>query len=191
MHKNYKTFGPALLVLLSATGVNAADINAGKAKAVACQGCHGAAGISATPLWPNLAGQTAAYIDIQLHHFKSGRRVNPMMKPLADGLSDADMQNLAAYFASLPAAKPSAGAEAKLVAQGKDKTAMCMGCHGDKLAGQGQFPRLAGQHPEYLGKQLHDFKSGMRQAGHMNAVANTLSDDDIKAITAYAGSLSH
>jgi len=186
MNNNYKT---ALVILLGLFSVEpqAADSAAGKARAAACQGCHGAAGVSASPLWPSLAGQSAAYIEAQLHKFKIGERENPVMKPIAEGLSDADIQNLAAYFVGLPA--KAAGGDPALAAQGKDKVAMCMGCHGEKLGGNGQFPRLAGQQPAYLGKQMHDFKSGARKAGPMNALAQTLADGDIKAIAAYLGSL--
>lgn len=77
------------------------DAKAGKARAGACAGCHGAAGISANPLWPNLAGQKDAYIVKQLKAFKDGTRKDPMMSPMAKPLSDTDMANIAAYFSSL------------------------------------------------------------------------------------------
>jgi cytochrome c553 len=80
----------------------AADAAAGKAKAAVCAGCHGAAGVSANPLWPNLAGQKDQYLVKQLKDWKSGaRNNNPMMTPMAKPLSDADIENLAAYFSSL------------------------------------------------------------------------------------------
>lgn len=186
--KHYK-IGFAGLLWLFAASANAADVNAGKSKAAVCQGCHGSAGISNNPMWPNLAGQTATYTAAQLNKFKSGARDNPTMKAIAEGLNEADIQNLAAYFASLPA--KSAGGDAALAKTGKDKTTACLGCHGEKLLGLGQFPRLAGQHPQYLAKQLSDFKNGTRDASAMNAVAKTLSDDDIKAIAAYLGSLTN
>lgn len=78
-----------------------ADIAAGKAKAASCAACHGANGISSNPLWPNLAGQHAAYLAKQLKDFKSGARKDPTMTAMAAPLSDADMENLAAYYASL------------------------------------------------------------------------------------------
>ncbi len=77
------------------------DAGAGKAKAAACAGCHGPKGISMTPMYPNLAGQKAAYIAKQLKAFKSGTRVEPTMKAMAGPLSDADMDNLGAYYESL------------------------------------------------------------------------------------------
>lgn len=189
MNTHYAKIGFAGLLSLVVTFANAADTTAGKGKASACLGCHGAAGVSSNPQWPNLAGQSSLYIAAQLNKFKSGGRDNPTMKAIAAELTEADIQNLAAYFASLPA--KSAGGDAALAKTGKDKTTTCMGCHGEQLSGIGQFPRLAGQHPQYLTKQLNDFKSGAREASTMNTVAKTLSDDDIKAISAYLGSLSN
>lgn len=186
--KSYK-IGLISLFCLFTPAVDAADLVAGKALSLSCQGCHGPAGISNSPQWPTLAGQTSAYLEAQLNKFKAGSRVNTVMKPYADSLSAADTENVAAYFASL--ALTSAGGDAGLAKQGKDKVAMCMGCHGEKLLGKGQFPRLAGQQPQYLAKQLLDFKHNTRQSGPMNALAASLTEDDVKAIAAYLGSLGH
>ncbi|WP_448213977.1 c-type cytochrome [Colwellia sp. MEBiC06753] len=79
----------------------AADIEAGKAKAAVCAACHGAEGVSAIPMYPNLAGQKEAYIVKQLNDFKAGNRKDPVMAPMAMPLTDADIANLAAYYASL------------------------------------------------------------------------------------------
>lgn len=76
------------------------DAAAGKSKSAPCAACHGADGNSSNPLWPNLAGQHAAYMVKQLEAFKSGERKDPLMSPMAAGLSEKDMQDLAAYFAS-------------------------------------------------------------------------------------------
>ena len=86
---------------LTAINVQAADVAAGKAKSATCAACHGAAGISAIPMYPNLAGQKAMYTVKQLKAFKSGTRKDPVMGPMASMLSDADMENVAAYYASL------------------------------------------------------------------------------------------
>lgn len=72
---------------------------------------------------------------------------------------------------------------------GQPKAAMCLGCHGESGAGNGQFPRLAGQQPDYLVKQLSNFKEGSRKNGHMQAIAGAISEDDMKALAAYFGSL--
>jgi cytochrome c553 len=77
------------------------DVAKGKAKSATCAGCHGAKGVSMNPLWPNLAGQKEAYMVKQIKAFKDGTRKDPMMSPMAKPLSDADIANLSAYFASL------------------------------------------------------------------------------------------
>lgn len=84
-----------------AAPVFAGDVAAGKSKSGMCAACHGAAGVSAIPMYPNLAGQKEAYLAKQLKDFKSGNRKDPVMAPMAAGLSDADVANLAAYYASL------------------------------------------------------------------------------------------
>lgn len=165
----------------------AADIEAGKNKAASCSGCHGPDGAGNNAMFPILAGQKAMYLENQLKAFKSGSRANPMMNGMAAGLSNDDIKNLAAYFASVKG--KSAGGDAELAKQGKEKVTMCLGCHGNKAQGRAQFPKLAGQHPQYLTKQLNDFKNGDRKGGPMGAIAKNLSDQDIKEISAYLGSL--
>ncbi len=83
------------------SAVLAGDVDAGKAKAATCAGCHGMAGISNNPLWPNLAGQQSGYMVKQMKAFRDGTRSDPMMSPMAKPLSDADIDNLAAYYNSL------------------------------------------------------------------------------------------
>jgi len=165
----------------------AADIKDGKKQSMLCVGCHGNAGVSQSSMFPSLAGQSNAYLETQLKNFRAGTRENSTMNGIAKALKDDEINNLSAYFSSLPG--KSAGGDSNLAKIGKQKVGMCMGCHGNTLQGNGQFPKLAGQHPDYISKQLSDFKSGGRKAGHMNAVAKSLSDDDIKAISAYLGSL--
>jgi cytochrome c553 len=93
--------GIFVTLLFAASGAFAADAAAGKAKAVVCAACHGAQGISANPIWPNLKGQKAAYIVKQLKAFKAGTRKDPLMGPQAAQLSEADMANVAAHFSGL------------------------------------------------------------------------------------------
>ena len=88
-------------MLLTGGAAVAGDIAAGKTKAASCAGCHGPDGISANPLWPNLAGQKAPYLVKQLKAFRDGVRQDPMMSAMARPLSDADIENLAAYYSSL------------------------------------------------------------------------------------------
>ena len=182
---------PKIAIMLMSSFVfsasHAADINAGKAKAMVCAGCHGSDGVSKSPMFPSLAGQTSLYLANQLKHFRDGTRENATMNGLAKGLQDNEIENLAAYFSSLPS--KSAGGDAGLAETGKAKAGMCMGCHGNQLQGNGPMPKLAGQQPQYISKQLGDFKSGSRKAGQMNAIAKSLSDEDIKALAEYVGSL--
>lgn len=94
------------IVALAALGLNAqtamaGDAAAGKVRAAACAACHGANGVSSNDLWPNLAGQKEGYLVSQITAFRDGGRKNPMMSPMAAGLSDADIANLSAYYASL------------------------------------------------------------------------------------------
>jgi len=87
--------------LAFAASAQAADADAGKAKSATCTACHGAAGVSANPMWPNLAGQQEMYLAKQLKDFRDGRRNDPVMAPMAKPLSDEDIANLAAYYSSL------------------------------------------------------------------------------------------
>ncbi len=88
-------------LLLASASTMAGDASAGKAKSVVCAACHGANGISLNPLWPNLKGQKDMYIIKQLTAFRDGTRKDPTMSPMAAGLSDNDIANLAAYFSTL------------------------------------------------------------------------------------------
>lgn len=91
-----------LAMALAATSAQAADPAAGKAKYQAtCAACHGANGISIAPIYPNLAGQKEPYLVAQLKAFRDGQRQNPIMQPMAKGLSDTDIANIAAYVSTL------------------------------------------------------------------------------------------
>ena len=97
-----KSFFFALITVLifTSTSALAGDVAAGKAKAALCASCHGPTGISMSPLWPNLAGQKEQYLIKQIKAFRDGTRQNPMMAPMVAALSDADIENLAAYYSS-------------------------------------------------------------------------------------------
>lgn len=178
-----------LLLILSIVNnfVFAIDIKAGKQKASTCVGCHGQGGNSNNAQWPNLAGQQPAYLVNQLRSFRTGTRINSTMQGIAANLTDEEVNNLAAFFASLP--PKSAGGDQNMAKAGKEKFSMCAGCHGAEAKGRSMFPRLAGQHPAYIVKQLHMFKDGSRKGGPMSSMAASLSDQDIKAIAAYLGTL--
>jgi cytochrome c553 len=100
MHKTLILIALAALSFNASTSF-AADAAAGKAKSATCIACHGANGVSNNDMWPNLAGQKAGYLVLQMKAFRDGTRNNPMMSPMAAGLSDDDIANIAAYFASL------------------------------------------------------------------------------------------
>jgi cytochrome c553 len=87
-------------LLFASTSAMAGDAAAGKAKSAVCASCHGPAGVSANPLWPNLAGQKEQYLAKQIKAFRDGDRKDPMMSPMAAALSDDDVANLAAYYAA-------------------------------------------------------------------------------------------
>jgi len=171
----------------------AADAEAGRAKAQVCAACHGNDGNSTDPAVPSLAGQPAQAIATQLFQFREGNRQNPLMTPMAANLSNADMNNIADYFASLKAARPkhrTAPANAELGPQ-LAKKFNCTQCHGPALMGQQQMPRLAGQQPEYLRAQLKGFKASTRSDldGNMTSAAQALTEKDIDVLVDYLAGL--
>jgi len=97
----------SLLVMMTAvtSSILAGDIAKGKSKSAICAGCHGQDGVGISPLFPNLAGQKAAYTAAQLKAFRDGQRKNMTMSPMSKGLTDEDIENIAAYYESLPAKK--------------------------------------------------------------------------------------
>jgi len=170
-----------------------ADPEAGKRKAEVCAACHGADGNSAIGRFPVLAGQTARYLCLQLKDFKEGRRSEPSMEPIVAKLSTQDMLDLAEYFAAQKPKPIAFKADAARVARGKKKAdeVLCTMCHLGGMSGQNEIPRVAGQHPEYVIKQLKDFKARTRtnDAGSMTSVAQTITERDIEDLAHYISSL--
>ncbi|MFO1192144.1 MAG: c-type cytochrome [Rhodoferax sp.] len=171
----------------------------GEASFAACAACHGADGNSTTPTFPKLAQQHPQYIVKQLQEFKSGKRNNAVMKPFATALSDADMQNIAAWLASKPG-KAGFAKDKDLVRLGEKiyrggiadrQIAACAGCHSPNGAGiPAQYPRLSGQHPDYTIAQLTAFRDGVRQNNaQMTQVAAKLNDREIRAVADYIAGL--
>jgi cytochrome c553 len=183
---------------LTATGVPmegaASDIEAGRRKADICAECHGMDGNSTNPTIPSLAAQPPLYTFYQLIQFREGRRKDPQMSPFAANLSDAEMQDLAAYYAAQdPVPTASGEPDPQKVDAGKRAVERhhCASCHAPGLIGQDQVPRLAGQHYAYLFKQLHGFKAQTSADldGSMTTAAQALSDREIEALAHYIAHL--
>jgi cytochrome c553 len=178
--------------LLSAAA-SAQDAEVGRTKATACLACHGPEGNSPTPLIPILAGQTARYIYLELRDMKEGRRDVAAMMPFIQGLSKDDMLDLGAFFAGQRPHDTGFKTDPAKVTRGQAKAAetLCTTCHLGGMKGQNEVPRVAGQHHDYVVKQLQDFKAGRRtnDAGTMSSVSKTLSEDDMDALANYLESL--
>ena len=167
-----------------------------------CASCHGPQGRSYAPKFPVLAGQHAGYLAAQLHAFKAQTRGDPdalgYMWGMSAPLSDEMITALAAYYSGQTPG-PGTRSDAAIIARGADIYAKglapegippCAGCHGPNAAGTADFPRLAGQHAQYLLKQLRSFQSNLRDVAVMHGVAQSLNIDEMKAIAAYLQSLS-
>jgi cytochrome c553 len=171
-----------------------------------CAACHGTNGVSAIPVNPHLAGQIADYTAKQLMNFKAvdgkpAARVNPIMGGMVANLTPADMVNLAAYFAEQAPNKGFAQDTDTLelgqqIYRGgivSEGIPACSGCHGATGAGMpAQYPRLAGQHPEYLEAQMKAWRDGTRANdpnAMMRMVAAKMSDVQIKAVVNYIAGL--
>lgn len=181
----------------SVAALAAGDVSAGKQKSAACVACHNADGNSTNPQWPKLAGQNAAYLVKQLDDFKANKRVNAIMTGMVAGLSQQDMEDLAAYFSSQKVtygqADPALVAAGEQLYRGGNMASgipACGACHAPDGAGNPQagFPTLAGQHAEYLDTQLKAFRS-MERANDpgqmMRNIAIKMTDAEIKAVASY------
>ena len=203
MRKLLLTISSAIVMGCSISITYAAgDVKAGKEKSAICVACHGADGNGTSPTFPNLAGQVPGYIKTQLVLFQEDKRKDPIMAGMSKSLNAADMQNLDAYYSSLktkqrtiPAKSIALAKAGEAIFRGGNKASgvpACMGCHGP--SGHGvppQFPRLAGQSPTYIQKQLVDFKSGVREDSLkiMSDIAFRLTSQEIKELSAYVEGL--
>lgn len=176
---------PKLAGAVATIAGNAAE--GGKKHAVTCASCHGEKAISPNDTWPNLAGQNAAYLVRILAAFKSGAQKDAMMSPMAETLDDAEIQNLATYYAGLSCGGTATAAPGADVAAGKvlaDKN--CATCHGATgIPGNAGWPKLAGQKAEYLANTLKAFRGGIRKDPIMSGVVRGLSDTDIANLAGY------
>ncbi len=178
---------------LGAASVTGADREAGRRKAEVCAACHGPAGNSLNPVVPSIAGQPAQFISTELFLFREGTRKDPQMSPIAAGLSNGDLSDLAEYFAAEKLAPPKrrTAPENAAAAPALAHKFNCVQCHGPELLGQQHIPRLAGQQPDYLLAQLRGFKAGTRADidGNMTSAAQALSDQDIEVLADYLAGL--
>ena len=191
-----------LFLVATANAYAAGSIEDGEKKAQVCAGCHGADGNSPTPQFPSLAHQVPGYIAKQLAEFKSGARANAIMAGQVANLSEQDMLDLDAFYASqemkqgvISKEQEAAANEGGRLYRGGDRRyqiAACMGCHGP--GGHGiptRFPRVAGQSIEYLEAQLVAFKEGTRIDSNaiMNTISFELSRQQIKELALYVYAL--
>jgi cytochrome c553 len=191
-------FGAALLFALVSEGY--AQSAGWRANIAVCAGCHGAHGEGSSTGAPRLAGQNTEYLSHALSMFKAKTRASAIMQPIAQGLSDADSQALAAYFAaqSGPFVEGKSPVSPQIFDAGRQLAATgptpCFSCHG--VAGQGngaRYPAIAGQPAQFVVDRLHEFQQRARQKtpqpGTMTAVSVTMSEEQIQAYAAYLSRL--
>lgn len=190
-----------LLFSLFSVHAFAGDASRGQEISQTCVACHGADGNSANAEWPKLAGQGERYIYEQLQAYQSGERENALMAQQVADLSEQDMKDLAAYYASqqvdVGAADPDLAEQGESIYRGgiPDKgVAACTACHGPTGAGMAAagYPRLGGQHATYVAGQLQAYRAGERTTDAnriMRGVAEKLSDEEIRAVASYVSGL--
>jgi cytochrome c553 len=167
-----------------------------------CANCHGVSGRSISPMFPNLAAQTVPYLQAQLHAFRDQTRADPdalsYMWGMASQLSDATIDAISTYYAAQAPSRAKTG-DAKLRARGKQifeegvtsqGIPACATCHGPQARGNNIFPRLAGQHGDYLVRQALAIQSDLRASPVMRDVIKDLSPDQMRAVATYLESLS-
>lgn len=177
------------------------DAAAGQAKSALCATCHGNDGNSVLAINPKLAGQNAKYLVKQLQDFKSGARPSATMAAMVLALSDQDMEDIAAWYASqtptVEGADPAQIELAEALYRGGNKdlaVAACAACHSPTGSGNAPagYPALSGQHPEYTLQQLKDFRAGVRQndgSAMMRTVVERLTDRELEALASYVSGL--
>jgi cytochrome c553 len=158
-----------------------------------CVVCHGFNGNAVNTIYPKLAGQPASYLEAQLRAFASGERTNSTMGPMSLSLTDAEIRQLGDYFAKqrpTEAFGPASDTAQSERAIAFVKRLNCAACHGARLAGHDQLPRLAAQNAGYLAQQLEAFRRGERKdpTGVMNVMVDSLTSQDIVDVAQY---LSH
>lgn len=160
-------------------------VEAGKAVAQACSGCHGDNGVSSSGGTPSLAGMDPKYFATAMQAYKIGQRKNDVMKPVAAGLSQAELETVALYYALAKPAKTPNPAKGDVNA-GKAAATACAGCHGDNgVSGNPNTPSLAGQDAEYIVDATKAYKDGSRAEESMRDIAKSLDEPTMKNLAAY------
>jgi cytochrome c553 len=158
-----------------------------------CAACHGENGNSTNPAVPSLAQQPAQFIATSLFMFREGNRKDDQMTPMAKPLKNAEMNELAAYFAKQKAAAPSHKSKPESVEAGAGlaKKYNCSQCHGPRMLGQQHIPRIAGQQYEYLRTQLKAFKAQTRADidGNMTSAIQAVPPQDLEVLADYLAGL--
>jgi cytochrome c553 len=188
----WSTLAAGVCLTLSVQAAQAAgDEEAGKKKFYTCGGCHSIEGYTnAFPTYPvpRLGGQHAEAVIAALKSYQDGSRKHGGMQGYASGWTEKDWADIAAYVSKKRLSIETNAISGNPLA-GKDKSAACAGCHGeDGNSVDPNYPRLAGQYEGYLAKVLKDYKKGARKNAVMNGMAEALSEEDIKNISAYYAS---
>ena len=184
-----------LALVVVAASVRGEDVEAGRRKSQTCAACHGADGNATIAGTPSLAGHPAYYTHWQLLMFRNETRRDPQMTPLAANLSDDDMADLAAYYATQTSrprqGRPTIDAATQQAGARLTAALHCTQCHGPGLMGQQAVPRLVGQDQPYLLKRLRGYKAQTTRDldGQMSSAAQPLTMDDIDVLAKYIASL--
>ena len=213
MKKNLPSFIVAILYFFSACALAQGDPEAGESKVIICAACHGPVGVSASNLFPNLAGQGEKYLLKHMGDIKSGARTVVEMTGLLAAMSEQDLADIAAFYASqerkivgsseLEDEAYGLSAE-EFLALGENlyrggnldtEVPACTGCHSPRGNGNGPagFPAIGGQHPEYIYKQLTQFQNNLRtndgETLIMRGIAGAMSDLEMRAVANYLAGL--
>jgi cytochrome c553 len=195
MITNTKLAALAAVILVAAaffarSAVADADVEAGKQIAYSCLGCHGIDGYrNAYPSYrvPKLGGQKATYLKIALKGYREGKRSHPTMTGQASSLTDQDIENVAAYLASIGGDTVAAGGSRNA---SFDKAEACTACHGQNgVSVNPLWPTLAGQHEDYLMEALSSYRDGSRNDPLMSAQAVLIAQEDLALLAKYFAGL--
>ncbi len=162
-------------VILAGAAAAEGDPAAGRKIAGQCRTCHGLDGYAQIPIAPHIGGEPAGYLESQLLAFKTGARQHEMMTIVAGSLSEQQIADVAAWYASHEAV-------ATVTADAAEAPEQCVACHGADGIGQtGDVPNLAGETNIYIDTQLKAFRLGKRDHEVMSAIAADLTDAEIRA----------